>query len=180
MSNNLENVVTGWEFNERFGPRFDPSDWVEVNPYVSYDINKSTNTLPNSVNSNIKTTALSIDGKFYLLKRRTLTIGYTASKNYVNGINANITKNPLVINSFIEQEFFKRKNGILRISAFDILDQNNFINRVITQNSITDTKTNALSRYLLVSFIINLQKWSGVPKRNGKEMKRRGDGSFIY
>ena len=180
MSNNLENVVTGWEFNERFGPRFDPSDWVEVNPYVSYDINKSTNTLPNSVNSNIKTTALSIDGKFYLLKRRTLTIGYTASKNYVNGINANITKNPLVINSFIEQEFFKRKNGILSISAFDILDQNNFINRVITQNSITDTKTNALSRYLLVSFIINLQKWSGVPKRNGKEMKRRGDGSFIY
>ena len=80
----------------------------------------------------------------------------------------------------IEQEFFKRKNGILRISAFDILDQNNFINRVITQNSITDTKTNALSRYVLVSFIINLQKWSGVPTRNGRPMRRRGDGSFIY
>ena len=180
MSNNLQNVVTGWEFNERFGPRFDPADWVEVNPYASYDINKSTNTLPNSINSNIKTTALSIDGKFYLLKRRTLTIGYSASKNYVTGISANITKNPLVINSFIEQEFFKRKNGILRISAFDILDQNNFINRMITQNSITDTKTNALSRYVLVSFIINLQKWSGVPTRNGRPMRRRGDGSFIY
>jgi len=180
MSNNIVNVVTGWHYNERFGPRIDPNDWLEVNPYVSYDVNKSTNTLPNSVNSNIKTTALSIDGRFFLLNTRTLTIGYNASKNYINGISANVTKNPLVINTYLEQEFFKRKNGILRISAFDLLDQNNFVNRVITQTSITDTKSNALSRYFLVSFILNLQKWSGVPTRNGKPMKRRGDGSFIY
>jgi len=180
MSNNLTNVVTGWHYNERFGPRIDPNDWLEVNPYVSYDINRSTNTLPNSVNSNIKTTALSVDGRFFLLKARTLTIGYSASKNYINGINSNVTKNPLVINAYLEQEFFKKKNGILRISAFDLLDQNNFVNRVITQNSITDTKTNALSRYFLVSFVLNLQKWSGTPKRNGRDMKRRGDGSFIY
>lgn len=180
MSNNLVNVVTGWHYNERFGPRIDPNDWLEVNPYVSYDVNKSTNTLPGSFNSNIKTTALSVDGRFFLLKKRTLTIGYSASKNYINGISSNITKNPLVINGYLEQEFFKRKNGILRISAFDILDQNNFINRVITRNSITDTKTNALSRYFLVSFVLNLQKWSGAPTRNGKQMRRRGDGSFIY
>ena len=180
MSNNIENVVTNWRFNERFGPRIDPNDWLEVNPYLSYDINKSTNTLPNSINSNIKTTALNIDGRFFLLPSRTLTIGYSASKNYLNGISSNITKNPLVVNGYLEQEFFKRKNGILRISAFDLFDQNNFINRVITQNSITDTKTNALSRYFMVSFILNLQKWSGTPKRNGKTMRRRGDGSFIY
>ncbi len=180
MSNNQVNVVTGWHFNERFGPRIDPNDWLEVNPYISYDVNKSTNTLPESVNSNIQTTALSVDGRFFLLKSRTLTIGYSASKNYINGISSNVTKNPLVINGYLEQEFFKRKNGILRISAFDILNQNNFINRVITQNSITDTKTNALSRYFMVSFVLNLQKWSGSPTRNGKPMKRRGDGSFIY
>jgi len=180
MSNNIVNVVTGWHYNERFGPRIDPDDWLEVNPYVSYDINKSTNTLPGSFNSDIKTTAVSIDGRFFLLKNRTMTIGYSGSKNYITGINSNVTKNPLVINAYLEQEFFKRKNGILRVSAFDLLDQNNFVNRVITQNSITDTKTNALSRYFLVSFVLNLQKWSGVPTRNGKPMKRRGDGSFIY
>ncbi len=180
MSNNIENVVTGWRFNERFGPRIDPNDWLEVNPYISYDVNKSNNTLPNSVNSNIKTTALSVDGRFFLLKSRTLTIGYSASKNYISGISSNVSKNPFVMNAYLEQEFFKRKNGILRISAFDIFDQNNFINRVITQTSITDTKTNALSRYLMVSFVLNLQKWSGVPTRNGKQLRRRGDGSFIY
>ncbi len=180
MSNNIENVVTSWRYNERFGPRLNPNDWLEVNPYVSYDVNKSTNTLPSSINSDIKTTAFSIDGRFFLLKSRTLTIGYSASKNYITGINSNVSKNPFVVNTYLEKEFFKRKNGILRVSGFDLLNQNNFINRVVTQTSITDTKTNALSRYALVSFILNLQKWSGTAKRNGRELKRRGDGSFIY
>jgi len=180
MSNDIKNIVTSWRFNERFGPRISPNDWLEVNPYFSYDINKSTNTLPGAYNSNIKTTAMSIDGKFFLLKARTLTIGYNASKNYISGINNNISKNPLVVNAYIEKQFFKKKNGILRISAFDLFDQNNFINRSVTQNAITDTKTNALSRYGLVSFVLNLQKWTGSPKRNGQEMRRRGDGSFIY
>jgi len=180
MSNDIINIVTSWRFNERFGPRISPAEWLEINPYLSYDVNKSSNTLPDAFNSLIKTTAMSIDGRFFLLKSRTLTIGYTASKNYITGINNNISRNPLVVNAYIEKEFFKKKNGILRLSAFDLFDQNNFINRSVTQNAITDTKTNALSRYALVSFVLNLQKWTGAPKRNGQEMRRRGDGSFIY
>jgi len=75
---------------------------------------------------------------------------------------------------------FKKHNGILSIQAFDLLDQNNFVNKVITPTGYTDTKTNALSRYVMISFRLNLQKWSGAPKHNGKAMQRRGDGSFIY
>ncbi len=178
MSNNEQNLVTNWHLNERFGPRIDPGTWFEVNPYVSYDVNKSTNTLPGAFNSDIKTTALSIDGRFFFWD--TWRFGYSASKNYINGISANITKNPFVVNTYFEKEFFKRKNGILRVSVFDLLDQNNFINRVITPTSITDTRSNALSRYFLVSFVLNLQKWSGTAKRNGRSLQRRGDGSFIY
>lgn len=178
MSNGVQNYVSSWRINERFGPRIDPDSWYEVNPYVSYDINKSTNTLPGAFNSDIRTAALAIDGRFFFLK--TWRLGYSASKNYITGINSNITKNPLVVNAYFEKEFFAKKNGILRVSAFDLFNQNNFVNRVITQNSITDTKTNALSRYFLVSFVLNLQKWSGTATRKGRALQRRGDGSFIY
>jgi hypothetical protein len=180
MSNSITNTVNSWRFNERFGPRISPNDWLEVNPFVSYDINTSANTLPGANNSNIRTTALSIEGKFFLLKTRTLTIGYNASKNYISGINTNLSRNPFVVNAYIEKEFFRKKSGVLRLSVLDLFDQNNFINRTITQNAITDTRTNALSRYALVSFVWKMQKWSGSPKRNGRDMKRRGDGSFMY
>jgi len=180
MSNSAINHLTTWDFNERFGPRMNPNDGLEINPYVSYDDNRSYNTLPKSISSNVKTTALNLEGKFYFFEDKTWTIEYNVSKNYIDGIAANITKNPFVANAYISKEFFKRKNGILKISAFDIFDQNNFINRTVTTTGYTDTKTNALSRYVLVSFVLNLQKFNGRPTRKGKVLQRRGDGSFIY
>ena len=177
MTNNVENFSTSWTFNERLGPRIDPNDWFEINPYVSYNVTKSTNTLPDAPDNNVKTTALSVDGKVYFLD--TWLVGYSASKNYVNGISSNLTKNPFVINAYFEKELFKKRNGVLSVQMFDLLDQNNFVTRVTTPTGYTDTKSNALSRYVMVSFRINLQKWSGSPTRHGKAMQRRGDGSFI-
>jgi len=178
MSNNIENYSNTWSYNERLGPRIDPNDWLEVNPYISYAVTKSSNTLPGAIYVDTKTLALNLTGRFYFFK--TWMFGYSGSKNYVTGISQNLTKNPLVINATVEKEMFKKHNGILSIQAFDLLDQNNFVNKVITPTGYTDTKTNALSRYVMISFRLNLQKWSGAPKHNGKAMQRRGDGSFIY
>jgi len=179
MSNNVQNFTTTWHFNERLGPQINPSESVEINPYVSYDVAKSYFTLPHSVNTNISTTSLAIDGKFYFLTGRTATFGYSANKNFVKGISQNLTRNPLVINAYIEQQFFKRRNLTLTFQVFDILKQNNFINQVTTENSVTNTLSNAQSRYFMFSAKLNLQKWTGSPMRHGQRMKRRGDGSFI-
>jgi hypothetical protein len=177
MTNNVENFSTSWKFDERLGPRIDPNDWFEINPYVSYSVTKSNNSLPDAPDNNVKDAALSVDGKVYLFQ--TWLVGYSASKNYVTGISSNLTKNPFVVNAYFEKELFKKRNGILSVQFFDLLDQNNFVTRVTTPTGYTDTKSNALSRYVMVSFRINLQKWSGSAKRHGKFMKRRGDGSFI-
>lgn len=175
MSNNIKNITTTWTFNQRFGPRINPTEWLEINPNVSYAFTKSNNTLPTSIDSKTNTFALNIDGKVYMWK--TLIFGYSASKNYVSGINANVTNNPFVINSSLQKEIWKRR-ATLTLQAFDILNQNNFVNRNITDESITDTKSNALSRYFMLRFSVRLQKWTGVQSRNGRQMIRRGDGSF--
>jgi len=176
MSDNKENITTTWRFNERLGPRINPTEWLEVNPFVSYDYTKSNNTLASSIDSKTKTLAFNIDGKVYMWQ--TLIFGYSASKNYVSGINANITNNPLVINGYLEKEFWKRK-AKFTFQAFDILNQNNFVNRNILDNGgIIDTKSNSLSRYFMLRLSVRLQKWSGIKPRDGRQMMRRGDGSF--
>ncbi|GAA3989051.1 outer membrane beta-barrel protein [Mucilaginibacter dorajii] len=179
MSNNIQNFTTMWHYNERFGPQINPNESIEINPYVSYDVAKSFFTLPHSVNTNIRTTALAIDGKFYFLEGRTATFGYNASKNFVTGVSQNLTRNPLVINAYIENQFFRKRNLTISFQVFDILKQNNFVNQVTTENSVTNTLSNAQSRYFMLSAKLNLQKWSGAPMRHGQRMKRRGDGSFI-
>jgi len=177
MSNNIPSFNKSWLFNERLGVRMNPNDRIEINPYISYNINRTFFSI-NETNTNIKTTVLAIDGKVYFLN--TWLVGYSANKNFINGISYDISRNPLVINTYLEKEFLKRKNLILNLQVFDILHQNNYINQIITPNSITDIKTNALSRYIMLSLRFNLQKWNGTPTKNGVIMSRRGDGSFIY
>lgn len=179
MNRDLVYFVTNWHYNERFGPRINPNESIEINPYISFDINKIFSTLPTSLNTNVQTTALAIDGKFYLLENKTFTFGYNVSKNYVKGLPSNITRNPLVINAYIEQDFLKKKNLAVTLQVFDLLKQNNFVYQVNNGNGVTNTLTNALSRYLMFSVRLYLQKWSGAPSRNGKFLKRMGDGSFM-
>jgi len=181
MSNNTLYHSTNWRFDERFGPRISPTDDIEINPYIGYDVSRSFTTLPTYGTTNpsniVKTTSLAVDGRMYFFK--TWQINYSITKSYVAGLG-DLSTNPLVINAGFEKEFFQKKNLILTFNAFDLLHQNNFIQQTLTTNSITNTQSNSLSRYFLVGLRLNLQKWSGSPTRNGKKMQRRGDGSFIY
>jgi hypothetical protein len=175
MSNNVESITNTWSMTERFGPRINPKEWLEVNPNIAYNIIKSENSISaNRINT--KTLSLNIDGRFYMWE--TLIFGYSASKNFVDGVNANITSNPLVINAYLQKEFWRRRASVT-FQAFDILRQNNFVNVNVTDLVKTETRTNALSRYFMLKASIRLQKWSGARNRNGRQIMRRGDGSFI-
>jgi Outer membrane protein beta-barrel family/Carboxypeptidase regulatory-like domain len=177
MSSNVAYTAITWRFNERFGFKINPVQWFEINPNISFDYTSSKYSLLELSNRSLNTLALNLDGQVDFLKK--FRFSYNLNKNYVSGINANLTNNPFIINATIEKKIFKNEIGTVRLQVFDLLDQNNFINRTFTETGITDTRTNALSRYVMVGFRVDLQKWGGVPNKNGKPLRRRGDGSFI-
>lgn len=171
------NVNTVQTYFEKIGPRINPTEWFEINPYASYNYTKSENSLANLTGNTTNTLALNVDGRVYFLE--TFLFGYNASKNYVRGINANISKNPFVVNMYLEKELFERR-GKVSFQVFDLLNQNNFINRdQSSDGGYTDTKSNSLSRYFMLRLSMRLQKWSGAQPRNGRQIRRRGDGSFF-
>jgi hypothetical protein len=171
------NVNTVKTFYERFGPRINPTEWFEINPNVSYNHTTSENSLADLTGNNTNTLALSVDGRVFFLD--TYQFGYDASKNYVRGINANISQNPFVVNMYLEKELFERR-GKVSLQVFDLLNQNNFINRdQSSDGGYTDTKSNPLSRYFMVRLSMRLQKWTGAQGRDGRGPMRRGDGSFM-
>ena len=176
MSNNEMNTAETWGFKESFGPKINPTKWLEINPYVSYDYNKTNYSLPRSTDVEQKIWAISLDGNIYFLKN--FQFGYALSKNYVSGIGNNVTNNPFIINTMLQMKVFKNK-GSLQLRAYDLLNQNNFINRTISANAITETITNPNSRYVMLNLSMNLQKWTGAAANNGRNVIRRGDGSFM-
>jgi hypothetical protein len=176
-SNNIIYHITSWRLNERFGPGISIGTGFEINPYVAYDISKAFTSLPGAVPTNLQTTSLAIDGKIYFLKH--WQINYNAAKNYIVGLQ-NFNSNPLIINVGFERTFLERKNLVFTFNAYDILHQNNFIQQNVNAQGVTNTFSSTSSRYFLVGLHLILQKWSGKPERDGKALKRRGDGSFIY
>ena len=176
MSNNQINTAKTWGFKNSFGPRMTPKPWFDVNPYVSFDYSKTDYSLARSNDVTQKIWALSLDGNIYFAK--IYQFGYALSKNYVSGISNNVTNNPFIINTSLQVRVFKNK-GSLQLRAYDLLNQNNFINR--TQNGLgfTETLTNPNSRYVMLNLSMNLQKWTGAVGNNNRPIIRRGDGSFM-
>ncbi|HWZ36508.1 MAG TPA: outer membrane beta-barrel protein, partial [Mucilaginibacter sp.] len=169
--------TTNWSFNNRFGPRINPNDNIEVNPYVGYTLNRGFSTIDPGHPTQYSTTRMAIDGKMYFFQ--TYQINYSASKNFVSGVKN--STNPFVINMGFQKEFLEKRNLVFTFDVFDVLHQNNFIlQQPLAGGGQISTISNTNSRYFLVGLRLNLQKWGGRPKHNGKTMQRRGDGSFIY
>jgi hypothetical protein len=82
---------------------------------------------------------------------------YTYSGNRAPGYNASV---PL-LNPSIAKEIFKNKQGEIRLTVFDLLNQNVSVTRSVTSNYIQDTKTNVLTRYAMLTFTYNLRKFAG-------------------
>jgi hypothetical protein len=74
------------------------------------------------------------------------------------------------LNASFEKTIFKKKNGIFRVSGFDILKQNTSIARTINGNNIVDTRVNRLTRYFLMTFIYRFNKFNGAQTSNTSGM----------
>ncbi|MFD0750270.1 outer membrane beta-barrel protein [Mucilaginibacter calamicampi] len=177
MSEGIRYNTTTWNISQRFGPQINPAEWIEFNPYYEYRLQRTFSTAAKATATSLQTNSFVVTSKMYFFK--TFQVNYRVSKSFVTGLANNNTK-PLIINAGFEKEFFARRNLVLTFNIFDLLHQNNFVQQTVSSQGVTNTLSNALSRYFLFGLRLNLQKWSGRPQRGGRVLERRGDGSFIY
>ena len=107
----------------------------------------------------INTWALSHSSKIFFSED--FTWSYDIEKTINAGYAANVNTNLLIINSTLEKQVLKKRNLSLKLQAFDILNENKGLSRAVTGATITDTRTNRLARYFLLSAVFRLNKFRG-------------------
>ena len=142
-----------------------PLTWLEFGIGASYSINDIKYVKPTGAyTSNLQNTSssaltLSSNIDIDLKEKWILKYNFDYTINY--GLDATVNTNYTILNASIERQFFKKKNGVIKLAAYDIFNQNTNISRNVTANSIIDSKTNRLARYFLLTFTYRLQKFKG-------------------
>lgn len=82
-------------------------------------------------------------------------VSYSSYRGLGNGFNRDF----VLWNAALGYKFAKQQQCEVRITAFDILRQNNSLSRNITETYYEDTRTNVLTQYFMLTFTWNIKKF---------------------
>lgn len=154
VRNNIYNISVdpNVEITKSFKEKFD----LTVGAGFTY--NKANYSLQSSLNNNYFTQDYTIDAGLQLPKNFYLSTDfrYTISSQRSAGFNAKV---PLWNASF-SKLFLKYNRGELKLSVYDLLNENQAIVRNTNSNYIEDQNNRVLKRFFLLGFTYSLNKMS--------------------
>ena len=173
FTDNVKNTGKNWIFSQGLNMQINPNKNLEFNPGLRYSFNSNSNDAITNNNTKVSSYGLNFSSKVYFLK--SFLVGSDFSKTFNNGYSSSLAVDPFIINTYLEKQFFKDKRATMRLQAYDLLNENTSVSRSVTGNVITDSQSNRLSRYFMLSFTMRIQKFSGQQPQQQGPGNRGGD-----
>lgn len=120
--------------------------------------NKSTNTLETAANTEYLTQNSRAKLNWQIVEGFVLRTDLTHT--LYSGLSDGFNQNYWLWNLGIGKKIFKNERGEMTLAINDLLNQNRNILRTVTESYIEDTRTNALTRFVMLSFTYNLRNFN--------------------
>jgi hypothetical protein len=148
------NNSLNYQFNNMGGVNVSVNS--NINERVDFSVSSGTNIVSN-VNSlnpalNNQFISESLRGTLDLIVWKGLVFNTAASYQLNKGLSSGYDQDFLLWNMSIGKKFFKRRQADIRFTVFDLLNNNNSIQHIVTETYIQDSRSNILQRYYLLVF----------------------------
>jgi hypothetical protein len=136
-----------------------------LQPPAVPDTVKTGTTRSVNANSNLNTftETLATDFTAYTNSGWLFAATFDYTYTYTNSKAYNVSA-PILTPS-IAKQLFKKKNGELRLTVFDVLNQNTSVSKSSANGNTTYSRTNVLGRYAMLTFTWNLNNFAGANQR---------------
>lgn len=141
---------------------------VGLNASVTYNNVSYSGNLSGTPKQKYYTQNYGMDLSYTFLK----TLVYSSDFDYIinTGRGEGFNQSVPLWNTSLAMQLFKKKEGEIKFTVNDLLNQNQSINRTVNGLNITDTRSLVLKRYFMLTFTYNLNR-AGAPNQQG-----RGEG----
>lgn len=168
-----------WIITQGVNFEYNYKEILELGTGISYSLNdntfKSADGKALTGFQNTSSNAWTLSSNMNLNITKTIVLKYDFDYTINSGLASGVNRNLAIMNASLEKQLFKKKNGIIRLAAFDLFNQNTNISRTVSGPSIFDTRTNRLTRYFMATFTYRLQRFAGQTiQAPGMDMRRMG------
>jgi hypothetical protein len=176
-----KNTGNNWIATQRLSFDFNHREWLELGFSGAYSLNSTRYTLSRD-GERLSSDAWTLRSNMRMDIPGGLILRYDINYLINNGLASSVNGNTTLFNASVEKTLFKKKNGFIRLSGFDIFKQNTNISRQVNGNSIIDSRVNRLTRYFMLTFSYRLMQFKGGQQAPAQEREmspgrgeRRGD-----
>ena len=163
LINNVHGITRSVNFNT--GVVFASNITQYVDFTVSYNANfsKAKNSLQPELDNNYFMSTAGL--KLNLLSKKGWLLNNDISNQGYKGLTDGFNQNYWLWSMAVAKKIFKKQEGEVRLSVFDLLNQNQSISRTVSETYIEDKNTQVVKQYFMLTFTYNLKNFGKAPVR---------------
>ncbi|OQY96853.1 MAG: collagen-binding protein [Sphingobacteriales bacterium UTBCD1] len=163
LINHIKTITHNYAYNGGIVIASNISEYVDFNISYNASYNQAKSTAKGQNNNNYVNQTAGL--QFNLLSKNGWFFQNDLTSQTYNGLSAGLNQNYWLWNASVGKKFLKNRQGELKLTAFDLLKQNQSLSRTVTENFIQDSQTQVLQQYFMLTFTYSLKNF-GKPNMN--------------
>ena len=166
LIDNVENLSNSYNYNLGAVIASNINEFVDFTVSYSANFNVVRNTIQPELNNDYFSHTFGFQTN--LLTKNGWVFQSDLNNQIYRGLTEGFNQDYWLWNLAVGKKFLKEQKGELKLSVFDLLKQNQSINREVTESYVQDVQNDVLRQYFMLTFTYKLRNFGNKNRSNAK------------